>query len=146
MLKNKKGFTLIELLVVIAIIGILSAVVLASLNSARGKGQDAAIKGELGNIRSQAQIYRDTNNSYYPTFVAEEPIIDSCTNTEGLVSDSYVRGQLAAINLRFNATTTCFIGTSTYAISAILTNGSSWCVDSNGLATSSSAGAEGLCQ
>ncbi|TSC84118.1 MAG: hypothetical protein G01um101417_274, partial [Parcubacteria group bacterium Gr01-1014_17] len=31
-MKNKKGFTLIELLVVIAIIGILSSVVVASLN------------------------------------------------------------------------------------------------------------------
>ena len=44
---SSRGFTLIELLVVIAIIGVLSSVVLASLGSARQKGQIAAARSEM---------------------------------------------------------------------------------------------------
>jgi prepilin-type N-terminal cleavage/methylation domain-containing protein len=63
MKKNlNKGFTLIELLVVIAIIGILASVILASLNTARAKGADAAVKADLSNARAQAEIYYDNQN------------------------------------------------------------------------------------
>ncbi len=53
---SPRGFTLIELLVVIAIIGVLSAVVLASLNTARTRGRDAAVASNLAQVRSQAEI------------------------------------------------------------------------------------------
>jgi prepilin-type N-terminal cleavage/methylation domain-containing protein len=61
---SSRGFTLIELLVVIAIIGILASVVLASLNSARNKGADAAIKANLANARAQAELFYDSGTTY----------------------------------------------------------------------------------
>ncbi len=46
----RKAFTLIELLVVIAIIGILAAVVIASLNSAREKSRISKVASDLRSI------------------------------------------------------------------------------------------------
>lgn len=71
--RNEKGFTLIELLVVIAIIGILSSVVLASLSNARGKGNTAAIKSTLVNVRTQAELVYATDGSF--AGVCDDPII-----------------------------------------------------------------------
>jgi len=64
-MNNKnKGFTLIELLVVIAVIGILAAVILASLNSARAKARDARRRADLRQIAVALELYRDTYGTY----------------------------------------------------------------------------------
>ena len=61
---RNRGFTLIELLVVIAIIGILSSVVLASLNTARQKGRDARRISDVKQIRTAMDLYYDSAQSY----------------------------------------------------------------------------------
>ena len=67
-LSSSKGFTLIELLVVIAIIGILSAVVLTSLGSARGKARVAAAQQTMHAIQTAAIIcINDGIAPLYPT-------------------------------------------------------------------------------
>lgn len=63
--KISGGFTLIELLVVIAVIGILSSVVLASLNSARAKGRDAQRLQNQHELRTALLMYYD-DHGYYP--------------------------------------------------------------------------------
>ena len=126
--KTKNGFTLIELLVVIAIIGVLSAVVLASLNTARSKGNDAAVESDLNGIRTQAAIYYDSptggNQSY-----------------TGLCADTTVANQIAGADSAngASATVTCNVATdgTAYAVSSPLVaqTGEYYCVDSIGTAT-----------
>lgn len=62
--KQTRGFTLIELLVVIAIIGILSSVVLASLNTARTKARDTVRKSDLKQLQTALALYYTDNGSY----------------------------------------------------------------------------------
>jgi type II secretion system protein G len=61
----KKGFTLLELLVVISIIGLLSSVVLASVNSARENARDTKRISDLREVRTALEMYY-TDNGFYP--------------------------------------------------------------------------------
>ncbi len=62
-----RGFTLIELLVVIAIIGILSSVILTSLNSARAKANDSRRFSDLREVQKALENYASSNNGVYPS-------------------------------------------------------------------------------
>jgi prepilin-type N-terminal cleavage/methylation domain-containing protein len=123
MIKNtlKRGFTLIELLVVIAIIGILASVVLASLNSARDKGADAAIKSNLNNSRAQAELYYDDNSRSYDGV---------CTATTGITTMKVAAGTSGSAVVDCNDTPLV------WAMSAQLMSNTAqyYCVDSTGVA------------
>jgi prepilin-type N-terminal cleavage/methylation domain-containing protein len=130
---NSRGFTLIELLVVIAIIGILASVVLASLNSARDKGADAAITSTINNVRAEAAIHYD-ENSNYDTFCASLADAAASVNSTGGTGT-------------WTCTTDATTDSTTWAVSGQLSDSTEYyCVDSTGSAsTTNAAAANGAC-
>jgi type II secretion system protein G len=64
---NGRGFTLVEMLVVITIIGILSSVVMTSLNSSRAKARDSKRVGDIKQIQLALALYQDANSQYPDT-------------------------------------------------------------------------------
>ena len=143
-----RGFTLIELLVVIAIIGLLAAVVLASVGSARNKGVDASVKSELDGMRSQAELYASNNGNSYAsactTAGSSNGLKDMAAGAAGstgatVVSYANVSGGTTAVQAA--GTVVCGDYSSYWVVQAPLSaaTGGYWCVDNTGASKSEAA-------
>jgi Tfp pilus assembly protein PilE len=128
---------------VVAIIGILASVVLASLNTARSKGADAAIKANLSGIRAQAEILYADNNCYGDAAscnvaaVAVGVCPTAVTATNSIFDNAQVISAIAAAKAAtgagLNACAEAAGGTSWAVVTQYKSDtAKGWCVDSTG--------------
>ena len=141
--KQSKGFTIIELLVVVAIIAVLAAIVLVNVTGYINQGKNAAIKGNLATVLTNAAVFYDANSNY----------TNFCTNT-------YFTGPSAAITSA-GGTAVCNVNTGNTGWCACSTlkdvtgaTSQTFCVDASGTkkqtgtacATECPTGAATVCQ
>src|SRR5262249_28914658 len=90
----KRAFTLVELLVVIAIIGVLVALLLPAVQSARESSRRTACINNLKQIRLSNQVFHDAFGRLPPGNLGPFPHTDSSTTSSQTPSNQIV-GALA---------------------------------------------------
>ena len=71
--QDRKGFTLIELMMTVSIIGVMASIALPKFANLVVKAKEAAIKGQLGALRSALNIYYSDNEGVFPSNAATFP-------------------------------------------------------------------------
>ncbi|CAN5151712.1 hypothetical protein BH11PAT3_BH11PAT3_0630 [soil metagenome] len=128
-MKNDTGFTLIELLLVVAIIGILTSIVLNSLNTARGKSKIAAVKSEMNSMRNTAALYFDDFGGSYGSDGTD------CSNIASVFDPSATNSLhplVQSVETKVSNTAVCANDRASFAVAIPLPDGTNWCVDSQG--------------
>ncbi len=94
--------------------------------------QDAKIKSVLSNLRASAEILYDQNNPHSYNGICAGGVVNG--------TNSLFTSAGEALNFS-NTGVKCYQSGQQYAVSAILSNGTSWCVDSTGISAVGSADA-----
>ncbi|MFH1968304.1 MAG: prepilin-type N-terminal cleavage/methylation domain-containing protein [bacterium] len=116
--KSGAGFTIIELIVVIAIIAVLAAIVLVNVTSYIAKSRDAAIKGNMSTIATNAAVYFDN--------------VEPSTTYVGFIATSSYTVPAGAITEAGGTLGTPLESATAWCLSTTLNDTTTWCVDSTG--------------
>jgi type II secretion system protein G len=131
-MRKERGFTLIELLVVIAIIGLLSSVVLASLNNARIKARDARRLSDLKSIETALELYYGDNNAYPTTASGGTTVTSALASVLKPTYMSDVPKDPSRADTSSTGYLYCSTDAQSYAVLAWLEKNSTYCVVASG--------------